>query len=139
MDAYRFDPETKIFTGIIPADPDPFAEGAFILPGHSTFIAPPEEKAGFNRVWNPDLGQWAYEEIPLRTTCTKYELVTCLQKYFPELLSSLRTAYAQSADLQFYWNSVLDLDRNNADFQSLVSGLGITSGQLDAIFAKIGA
>ena len=75
---------------------------------------------------------------PARTTCTKYELVQCLQTHFPELLASLRQAYAQSADLQFYWNSVLDLDRDNADFQQIVSGLGITSAQLDAIFAKIG-
>ena len=92
--------------------------------------------------------EWTKEEYdawyqahpaPARTQCTKYELVTCLQKYFPELLTNLRAAYAQSADLQFYWNSVLDLDRNNADFQSLVSCLGITSEQLDEIFAKIGA
>ena len=79
------------------------------------------------------------DPVILRTMCTKYELVTCLEKYFPELLASLRAAYAQSADLQFYWNSVLDLDRNNADFQSLVNSLGVTSEQLDAIFAKIGA
>ena len=74
-----------------------------------------------------------------RTTCTKYELVTCLENHFPELLSSLREAYAQSAELQFYWNSVLDLDRNNADFRNMVNSLGVTSEQLDAIFAKIGA
>ena len=73
-----------------------------------------------------------------RTQCTKYELVTCLQTHFPELRASLRQAYAQSAELQFYWNSVLDLDRNNADFQSLVNSLGVTAEQLDAIFAKIG-
>ena len=89
--------------------------------------------------------EWAAKEAarrtakPARTQCTKYELVTCLQNNFPELLASLRTAYAQSADLQFYWNSVLDLDRNNADFQNLVQKLGVTSEQLDAIFAKIGA
>ncbi len=77
------------------------------------------------------------EPEPVRTQCTKYELVTCLEKYFPELLASLRAAYAQSADLQFYWNSVLDLDRNNADFQSLVNSLGVTSEQLDEIFSKI--
>ena len=74
-----------------------------------------------------------------RTTCTKYELVTCLQTHFPELLASLRQAYAQSPDLQFYWNSVLDLDRDNADFRNLVQSLGVTAEQLDAIFAKIGA
>ena len=72
-----------------------------------------------------------------RTQCTKYELVKCLQENFPELLDSLRTAYAQSADLQFYWNSVLDLDRNNVDFQHLAETLGVTSEQLDEIFAKI--
>lgn len=74
-----------------------------------------------------------------RTQCTKYELVTCLQTHFPELLSSLLQAYAQSAELQFYWNSVLDLDRNNADFQTMTQSLGVTAEQLDAIFAKIGA
>ena len=78
------------------------------------------------------------DPVIARTQCTKYELVTCLEKYFPELLASLRQAYSQSTDLQFYWNSVLDLDRNNADFQSLVNSLGVTSAQLDAIFAKIG-
>lgn len=73
-----------------------------------------------------------------RTQCTKYELVTCLQTHFPELLASLRQAYEQSPDLQFYWNSVLDLDRNNADFLNLAQTLGVTAEQLDAIFAKIG-
>ena len=135
MDAYRYDPETKVYTGIMAADPDPFKVGQFILPGHSTFTAPPAEKAGFNRVWNGDT--WEYSALPHRTTCTKYQLVTCLQTYFPELLASLRQAYAASSDLQFYWNSVLDLDRNNADFQNLAQTLGVTSEQLDAIFAKI--
>ena len=89
--------------------------------------------------------EWAAKEAARRTAkaartqCTKYELVTCLQNHFPELLTSLRQAYAQSAELQFYWNSVLDLDRNNADFQNLVNSLGVTDAQLDAIFAKIGA
>ena len=73
-----------------------------------------------------------------RTQCTKYELVTCLRTYFPELLASLRAAYMQNTDLQFWWNSVLDLDRENEDFQQTVTALGITPAQLDAIFAKIG-
>ena len=77
------------------------------------------------------------EPEPVRTQCTKYELVTCLHTHFPELLESLRQAYAQSPDLQFYWNSVLDLDRNNADFLNLAQTLGVTPEQLDAIFAKI--
>ena len=93
------------------------------------------------KIYTPE--EWAAKEAarrtanPARTMCTKYELVKCLQNHFPELLASLRQAYAQSADLQFYWNSVLDLDRNNADFQNLVSSLGVTESQLDAIFAEI--
>ena len=72
-----------------------------------------------------------------RTQCTKYELVTCLQKHFPELLQMLKDNYAVTPNLQFYWNSVLDLDRNNADFQAMTQSLGVTAEQLDAIFAKI--
>ena len=72
-----------------------------------------------------------------RTQCTKYELVTCLQKHFPELLQMLKDNYAVTPNLQFYWNSVLDLDRNNADFLTLANSLGVTSEQLDAIFSKI--
>ena len=72
-----------------------------------------------------------------RTRCTKYQLVQCLTEHFPDLLATLRAAYAQNADLQFYWNSVLDLDRNNADFQAAIQALGITEEQLTAVFAKI--
>ena len=94
------------------------------------------------REWTrEEYDEW-YREHPApvipRTQCTKYELVRCLQENFPELLASLRQAYAQSADLQFYWNSVLDLDRNNADFQNLAQTLGVSSEQLDEIFSKIG-
>ena len=106
------------------------------------FYKSPEQmqKYGWREWTDAEYQAWKAEHpAPARTQCTKYELVTCLQNHFPELLASLRAAYAQSAELQFYWNSVLDLDRNNADFQSLVSGLGVTSEQLDAIFAKIGA
>ena len=93
------------------------------------------------RYWTAQqIEEWKEEHpeptVPV-TTCTKYQLVTCLQKYFPELLEALRTAYQQSPDLQFYWNSVLDLDRNNADFQNLAAALGVSEEQLDEIFSKI--
>lgn len=74
---------------------------------------------------------------PPRTVCTKYELVNVLQAHFPELLAELRQAYAASPELQFYWNTVNDLDRANADFQRFAENLGITSEQLDAIFAAL--
>ena len=76
-------------------------------------------------------------EPPPRTVCTKYELVSALSTHFPELLAELRKAYAASAELQFYWNTVNDLDRENADFQRFASVLGISESQIDAIFAAL--
>ena len=107
------------------------------------FNRSPEKMTAYGwRNWTEEeIAAWKAEhpdpEPPPRTTCTKYELVTCLRSYFPELLASLLAAYAESPDLQFWWNSVLDLDRDNADFQQTVAALGITEAQLDAIFAKI--
>ena len=108
------------------------------------FYKSPEQmqKYGWRDWTDEEYAEWKEEhpdpEPPARTMCTKYELVTCLQKHFPELLQSLMDTYAVTPDLQFYWNSVLDLDRNNTDFQNLVSRLEITEAQLDAIFSKIG-
>ena len=78
-------------------------------------------------------------EPPPRTVCTKYELVNALQAHFPELLSELRQAYAKSPELQFYWASVIELDRENADFQRFAASLGISEAQIDAIFAALEA
>ena len=77
-------------------------------------------------------------EPPPRTVCTKYELITALREHFPALLTALRQAYSSDAELQFFWNSVNDLDRNNADFQAAAVKLGIDAATLDAIFAAIG-
>ena len=117
----------------------------FVTPDGGTIINFPLDVAAMNRygytVTEAEATEWRKEHPvipPARTTCTKYELVTCLRTCFPELLASLRTAYANSQDLQFWWNSVLDLDRDNADFRQTVAALGITEAQLDAIFAKIG-
>ena len=79
------------------------------------------------------------EPVIPRTQCPKYELVKCLQEHFPELLETLKINYQVNPDLQFYWNSVIELDRANSDFQQLAERLEVTSEQLDAIFAKIGA
>lgn len=76
--------------------------------------------------------------LPPRTTCTKYELVRALRDRFPALLAALRQAYAADPELQFFWNSVNDLDRENADFQAAAEKLGISEATLDAIFAAIG-
>ena len=72
-----------------------------------------------------------------RTTCTKYELVTVLRERFPELFEALREQYVIDPELQFWWNTVNDLDRDNADFAAAAEKLGVTSEQLDEIFAAV--
>ena len=77
------------------------------------------------------------EDEPASRTCTKYELIACLNEHYPSLLASLKEAYAADPDLQFYWNTVIQLDRDNDDFKAAVDKLGVTEEQLDDIFSKI--
>ena len=77
-------------------------------------------------------------EPPPRTSCTKYQLITVLRQKFPVLGAALRQAYEMDPELRYYWASVLDLDRENADFLAIAEKLGIDAGTLDAIFAAIG-
>lgn len=76
---------------------------------------------------------------PPRTTCTKYELITVISLRFPELLKQFRDEYEDSYELRFYWNTVQELDRTNADFQRFALALGISEEQIDAIFAALEA
>lgn len=112
------------------------AEGKVLTDG-SIFVSAvalpsPEAAARWREVDAPDEGL-----EPLPTTCTKYELVNAMQELDPELLTSLRAAYAQYEDLQFYWNTVQELDRNNGDFRRFALMLGADDAQLDALFAAI--
>ena len=77
-------------------------------------------------------------EPPAWTTCTKYELISALREHYPELFEALREQYVIDPELQFWWNTVNDLDRNNADFQAAAEKLGIDAATLDAIFGAIG-
>ena len=77
------------------------------------------------------------EDEPASRTCTKYELIACLDAHYPSLLASLKEAYAADSDLQFYWNTVIQLDRDNDDFKAAVAKLGVTEEQLDDIFSRI--
>lgn len=73
----------------------------------------------------------------LPTTCTKYEFVNALAALDPALLENVRAAYAANTDLQFFWNTVQELDRDNADFQRFAALLDATDAQLDEIFRKV--
>lgn len=75
------------------------------------------------------------ERLP--RTCTKYELVNALKALDPALLERVRAAYATDTDLQFFWNTVQELSRDNEDFARLAASLGATEEQLDALFAKV--
>lgn len=100
------------------------------------------EKYGF-REWSPEeIDAWHVANDPqsgpyIPRHCTKYQLVRALRERFPELLTTLRQAYAADPELQFFWNTVNDLDRENPDFAAAVEKLGIPEAQLDAIFAAV--
>lgn len=83
-----------------------------------------------------------YEDVPtdvspVRTVCTKYQLVCVLRERHSELLDRLRSAYAESCDLQFFWNTVQDLDRTNDDFRSAQESIGITDDEVSEIFSEV--
>lgn len=97
---------------------------------------------GFQKWTQAQIDEWHAQYDPptppyVRQRCTKYQLVTCLRTHYPALLTTFRTAYAANTDLQFYWNTVNDLDRNNEDFKVAQQALGITDEQVDEIFSKI--
>lgn len=77
----------------------------------------------------------AEDQEPLPTTCTKYEFVNALKEL--GLYDTLYAAYAQSPELQFYWSTVQELDRDNGDFWRFATMLGADAAQLDALFARI--
>ena len=72
-----------------------------------------------------------------RTTCTKYQLINVLKNYYPQLYQRLIEEYLHNNQLQFYWNSVNELDRYNQDFIKIVDHLGILQNQLNLIFQKL--
>lgn len=63
--AYGYDSETKKYTGEMQRQRDPLeseikGHDVFLMPGNSTEIAPPEEKEGFDIIWNGE--SWEYQE-----------------------------------------------------------------------------
>ena len=130
-----YDPVTGIVEETAYADPAWAPTGKSTLP-----VAEDQWNAAAGKVKKIVDGRFGWYDPPPvpRTTCTKYELVTALREKFPELLEQLRQAYATDLELQFYWNTVNDLDLGNPDFQSAVKKLGIADSQLNAIFAAIG-
>jgi len=69
-------------------------------------------------------------------TCTKYQLVTVLQADYPNLYEQLLTAYAENPIVAFYWNTVIELDRTNAQFKQMQEVLGVSDAIVEEIFAK---
>ena len=59
MFAYNYHPQTREYLGIETAQKDPKQPGEYLLPGHATFTAPPEEREEYARIWN---GTWEYAE-----------------------------------------------------------------------------
>lgn len=67
-------------------------------------------------------------------TCTKYQFIAAIKQASDDLWQKLYQAYQTNLEFSFYWNSVNQLDRNDATFQSLANKLGATQDDIDVIF-----
>lgn len=87
----------------------------------------------WRKVWLPD-PEPVKEPV---TKCTKYDLVKCLREHFPEYLEKLKDAYGKNSHVAFFWNTVNDLDRNNAEFIELAHAIGFDDTQIDEVFSLV--
>lgn len=71
--------------------------------------------------------------------CTKYEFVNAIRTLNPSLYATLFQAYMASPEMQFLWNTVNELDRDNVDFQRLTASVGLDDEILYDVFHVIGA
>lgn len=73
----------------------------------------------------------------LPTECTKYEFVKALKEMNMEYFNRLLEAYNTIPELQFYWNTVKDLDRNNEDFLRLAGIVEATEDEINQVFRYV--
>ena len=69
MLVYRYDPETKIFLYSETAMLDPLetqkaGKNIYLLPANCTFTEPPQEREGYNIIYDTQAKKWHYEEQP---------------------------------------------------------------------------
>ena len=101
------------------------------------------DQYGYREWTSEELEAWHKQYDPpapepiVPTTCTKYQLVGVLKEYYPQVFEQLRQAYASNADVQFYWNTVNELDRTNADFIEAFEGLGFTAEFVEEVFGRL--
>lgn len=86
--AYGYDSETKKYTGEMQCQRDPLesemaGHDIFLMPGNATDVVPPEEKEGFDIVWNGE--SWGYKEKKKEEEPKPYEpteLDNAYSKYY---------------------------------------------------------
>lgn len=66
MICYNYHPDTGLYLGASEADESPLEQGVFLIPAHSTTIAPPDEQEGKMIVWNG--ASWELQNIPVPPT-----------------------------------------------------------------------
>ena len=71
--------------------------------------------------------------------CTKYEFVNAIRSLDPSLYQTLFQAYMNSPEMQFLWNTVNELDRDNDDFRRMTNSVGLNDDILYDLFHIIGA
>lgn len=94
-------------------------------------ITPFGESTALSKGWTE------HEEEYIPTTCTKYQFLNSLRKNGKELYERFASAYSSNPEFSMFWNSVLDLDRENADFLRFCEELGVSPEQVEAVFSAI--
>ncbi len=103
----------------------------YSLPGQWRNISPFTEEIAISKGWTK------HEEEYIPTTCTKYQFLNSLRKNGKELYERFASAYSSNPEFSMFWNSVLDLDRENADFLRFCEELGVSPEQVEAVFSAI--
>jgi len=73
----------------------------------------------------------------LPTTCTRYEFVKAIKEIGDDYYQRLFLAYSNSMEIQFYWNTVNELDRTNEDFIRLAKMLEVTDDEIYEVFRRV--
>lgn len=112
MNVYRYDPITKIFIRQEPAMLDPLesekqGRSIYLLPANCTFTEPPQEREGYNVVYNAAENKWQYEEQPVDPAPEPAPEPTPEEKKAAEIAAIDAKYAAEKAELLNYYVEAL--------------------------------
>lgn len=103
----------------------------YSLPGQWRNISPFTEEVAISKGWAK------HEEEKISSVCTKYQFINALKKAGDSLYKTFVDAYSTNNEFAMFWNTVIELDRENEDFKKFTSELGVAEKQIEEIFGLI--